>query len=127
MPRMSAPPPQLGALGNTVVAISLEILSITFLYREGMGHTICTCLQMLASGVSEENITTETEELTGVASSSRRRLSAEQDSRIGRTSSNERVSPRLTIPAVRMEIRLIEVSHRGGAHRQHERLRLRES
>jgi len=54
MPQKSTPPPQLGALGNTVVAISLKNLSITFLNREGMGYTICTCLQMLGGGVSKE-------------------------------------------------------------------------
>ena len=54
MPQKSTPPPQSGALGNTVVAISLKHLSITFLYRKGMGYTIRTCLQMLGDGVSKE-------------------------------------------------------------------------
>jgi hypothetical protein len=55
---------------------------------------------MLGGDVSDEekDKKTEKEQLTGVASSSRRRLSAEQDSRIGWTRSNETLSPRLTIP-----------------------------
>jgi hypothetical protein len=95
--------------------------------RNGLYHSYMLADAGRRGQQGREDITTETEQLTGVASSSRRRFSAEHDSRIGRTSSNERVSPRLTIPTVRMEIRLIEVSHEGSAHRQHERLRLSES
>lgn len=66
----------------------------------------------------------EYEQLTGVASSRRRKLLAEQDSRMGRTSSNESVSPRLTIATARIKISLAKIFHKGDSHSQHEQLRL---
>jgi hypothetical protein len=102
----STPLPRLGDLGNTDSAKGLQkfechnsVRMINELYH----------LYELADArrwrqLGREEITAGCERLTGVASSSRRKLSAEQDSRIGRTSSYERVSPRLTIPAARERI-----------------------
>jgi hypothetical protein len=74
--------------------------------------------QMLEEGVSEDEGTAEHDRLTGVASSSRRRLSAEQDSRIGRTKSYEALSPRLTIPT-RAKVELVKHSLHSSAHHRH--------
>jgi hypothetical protein len=49
---------------------------------------------------NQKKMTVGYEQLTGVESSSRRRLSALQDSRIGRTRSYETESPKLMIPRI---------------------------
>ena len=65
---------------------------------------------MLYEGVSEKKKRTANYDgLTGVASSSRRRLSAEQDSRIGRTKSYEALSPKLMMPT-RINIEHVKLS-----------------
>ena len=61
--------------------------------------------------------------LTGVASSSRRRLSGEQDSRIGRNKSYEALSPRLTIPT-RVKVELVKLSLHSNAHHRRGQLQL---